>query len=70
VLSEEYRVSRIGKKPIELPKGVDLWVENKTIKVKGPKGELNWVYPDKINVSVNNGNAVIERVGNSRTDRL
>lgn len=69
MLSEEYRVSRIGKKPIEIPKGVDIWVENKTIKVKGPKGELSWVYPDKINISVNNGNVVVERIGDSRIDK-
>jgi large subunit ribosomal protein L6 len=62
-------VSRIGKKPIQIPKGVDLLVENRTIIVKGPKGELSWVYPDKINVSVNNGNIVVERVGNSRVDK-
>jgi len=62
-------VSRIGKKPIQIPKGVDLMVENRTIIVKGPKGELSWVYPDKINVSVNNGNIVVERVGNSRVDK-
>lgn len=62
-------MSRIGKKPIQIPKGVDLLVENRTIIVKGPKGELNWVYPDKINVSVNNGNIVVERVGNTRIDK-
>lgn len=62
-------MSRIGKKPIPIPKGVDLLVENRTIIVKGPKGELSWVYPDKINVSVNNGNIVVERVGNSRIDK-
>jgi large subunit ribosomal protein L6 len=62
-------LSRIGKKPIQIPKGIDLLVDNRTIMVKGPKGELRWVYPDKINVSVNNGNIVVERVGNSRIDK-
>jgi len=62
-------VSRIGKKPIEIPKGVDLSVDNKTVKVRGPKGELSWVYPDRINVSVNNGIIVVERIGDSRLDR-
>jgi len=62
-------VSRRGKKPIEIPKGVDLSVDNKTVKVKGPKGELSWVFPGRINVSVNNGIAVVERIGDSRLDR-
>jgi large subunit ribosomal protein L6 len=33
-------MSRIGKKPVALPKGVTATVEGKTVKVKGPKGEL------------------------------
>jgi large subunit ribosomal protein L6 len=34
-------MSRIGKKPVALPKGVTASVEGKTVKVKGPKGELS-----------------------------
>ncbi len=33
-------MSRIGKKPIKLPESVDLEIDGKTVKVKGPKGEL------------------------------
>ncbi|GIK60378.1 MAG: 50S ribosomal protein L6 [Ignavibacteriota bacterium] len=34
-------MSRIGKKPIEIPKGVTISLDGQTIKVKGPKGELH-----------------------------
>jgi large subunit ribosomal protein L6 len=34
-------VSRIGKKPVEIPKGVTISLEGQLIKVKGPKGELH-----------------------------
>ena len=34
-------MSRIGKKPVALPKGVTASVEGQTVKVKGPKGELS-----------------------------
>jgi large subunit ribosomal protein L6 len=34
-------MSRIGKKPVALPKGVTAAVEGQTVKVKGPKGELS-----------------------------
>lgn len=34
-------MSRIGKKPIEIPTGVQVTIENNTVKVKGPKGELS-----------------------------
>jgi large subunit ribosomal protein L6 len=62
-------VSRIGKKSIEIPKGVELTVTNRTITVKGPKGEMNWVHPEEIHVAVNNGNVAVESTGNSRLDK-
>ena len=34
-------MSRIGKRPVALPKGVTASVDGKTVKVKGPKGELS-----------------------------
>ena len=34
-------MSRIGKKPVEIPKGVSINLEGQVIKVKGPKGELH-----------------------------
>ncbi|OGU68043.1 MAG: 50S ribosomal protein L6 [Ignavibacteria bacterium RBG_16_36_9] len=34
-------MSRIGKKPVEIPKGVNVSLEGQVIKVKGPKGELH-----------------------------
>ena len=33
-------MSRIGKRPVPLPKGVTATVQGKTVMVKGPKGEL------------------------------
>jgi large subunit ribosomal protein L6 len=33
-------MSRVGKKPIQIPPGVDVTVSGQTVKVKGPKGEL------------------------------
>jgi large subunit ribosomal protein L6 len=34
-------LSRIGKKPVEIPKGVNINLEGQVIKIKGPKGELH-----------------------------
>ena len=34
-------MSRIGKKPIEIPAGVEVKISDKQVKVKGPKGELS-----------------------------
>jgi large subunit ribosomal protein L6 len=61
-------MSRIGKKPIEIPKGVEVTIDNRTIKVKGSKGELSWSYPEKIKVSVINGTIVVERASDSKLE--
>jgi large subunit ribosomal protein L6 len=45
-------MSRIGKKPVALPKGVTASVEGKTVKVKGPKGELKVTLVEEIDASV------------------
>src|ERR1700722_18034579 len=40
-------MSRIGKKPIELPAGVTVTLEGQTVTVKGPKGQLGWTVADE-----------------------
>ena len=41
-------MSRIGKKPIDIPAGVTLTVDHQTVTVKGPKGELSWTVVEEI----------------------
>ncbi|MBI4686105.1 MAG: 50S ribosomal protein L6 [Nitrospirae bacterium] len=62
-------MSRIGKKPIEIPKGVDIKLEDANIKVKGPKGETSSVCPAGIKVSVNEGKALVERLSDEKNVR-
>jgi len=45
-------MSRIGKKPVPLPKGVTAQVEGQTISVKGPKGELTLTLVDDVTVTL------------------
>ncbi len=45
-------MSRIGKKPVALPKGVTASVEGQTVKVKGPKGELSVNLVSEVTASV------------------
>jgi large subunit ribosomal protein L6 len=44
-------MSRIGKKPVPVPSNVTAAVSGQTVKVKGPKGELQFTLPDKIKVA-------------------
>ena len=45
-------MSRIGKKPVALPKGVTAKVEGQTVSVKGPKGELSLTLIDDVTVKL------------------
>ena len=45
-------MSRIGKRPVPVPKGVTATVEGKNVKVKGPKGELKVTLVEEIDASV------------------
>lgn len=48
-------MSKIGKKPITLPSGVDLKVNGNEVTVKGPKGELKRTISEKVDVTVADG---------------
>src|SRR5262249_18938824 len=48
-------MSRIGKKPVTVPSGVTANVEGQTVKVKGPKGTLQVVIPDEVDVKMDKG---------------
>jgi large subunit ribosomal protein L6 len=43
-------MSRIGKLPISVPKGVSVAIDGNTVKVKGPKGELSRTFADGITI--------------------
>lgn len=62
-------MSRIGKKPIDIPKGVDIKVDDANVKVKGPKGETASKCPTGIKVSVNEGKILVERSSEEKNVR-
>lgn len=62
-------MSRIGKKPIAIPGGVDVKIEGSNIRVKGPKGELNWDCPEDVKIAVEGGAVSVSRIRDTKTDR-
>ena len=48
-------MSRIGKKPVEIPAGVSVSLSGQTVVVTGPKGELSFTATDDVTVKVNRG---------------
>ncbi len=62
-------MSRIGLKPLPLPKGVTLDVGSVTAEVKGPKGALSVPIPYGITVSVEDGTAKVARKNDSKPQK-
>jgi large subunit ribosomal protein L6 len=54
-------MSRIGRKPIPVPKNVTATVEGQTVKVKGPKGELERRLHASMAISLDDGSIVVQR---------
>jgi large subunit ribosomal protein L6 len=48
-------MSRVGKRPVTVPSGVTAAVEGQTVKVKGPKGQLQFVVHDDVTVALDKG---------------
>jgi large subunit ribosomal protein L6 len=62
-------MSRIGKKPIIIPAGVQVAVAGTHVSVKGPKGSLQRQICDGVNVQVGADQIEVSRNGEDRTDR-
>jgi len=54
-------MSRIGRKPIEIPDGVEVDVQPGSVKVKGPKGELDQAVNREMKVVLDDGTVKVER---------
>ena len=52
-------MSRIGKKPIEIPQGVEVSIKDSIVKVKGGKGEIEQVIPSGVFVEIKDGQVVV-----------
>ena len=62
-------MSRVGKKPIPVPDGVEVRVAGTHITVKGPKGELERDLPPEITVAEEDGQLVVTRPNDERRNR-
>lgn len=62
-------MSRIGKKPIPVPNGVEVKIEGNTVTVKGPKGTLSRDFHSDIAIKLENNEVIVERPSDQRTHR-
>lgn len=62
-------MSRIGKLPIQLPKGVEVKKEGNVISIKGPKGELKQEFNPLINIKIDGSAITLERPNDEKLSR-
>lgn len=62
-------MSRIGNKPITVPNGVDVKIEDKHITVKGPKGTLERTIEPEISMKLENGVLTVSRSSDDRRSK-
>ena len=64
-------MSRVGKRPVTIPSGVTATVEGQTVKMKGPKGQLQFIVHDDVEVKFENGTVkVAPRVKTNRAQAM
>ncbi|NLZ39002.1 MAG: 50S ribosomal protein L6 [Firmicutes bacterium] len=62
-------MSRIGRKPIQLPAGVEVTNENNVITVKGPLGQLQKAMPKAMNIKIEDNQIIVTRNSDDKTER-
>ena len=64
-------MSRVGKRPVTIPSGVTASVEGQTVKMKGPKGQLQFIVHDDVEVKFEDGSVkVAPRVKTNRAQAM
>ena len=62
-------MSRIGKKPVQVPAGVTATVSGQTVTMKGPKGELKFVVNDEVLVKLKDNTVAVTPANDSKDAR-
>ncbi len=59
-------MSRIGKRPVVIPDKVKIEQSQRRISVEGPKGKLEWVLPEAVEVKVDGSKLIVKRKGEDK----
>ena len=62
-------MSRIGRMPVEVPGGVDVTIKGSHVRIKGPKGEMEHLFPAAMDISFDNGEILVKRPSDGREHR-
>ncbi|QWR77013.1 50S ribosomal protein L6 [Candidatus Magnetomonas plexicatena] len=62
-------MSRVGRKPIDIPSGVVVKIDGANVAVTGPKGKLNWRRPEGVTLTLSGSTLTVERQSDSKDHR-
>lgn len=62
-------MSRIGRKPIAIPAGVEVKIDGSAVTVKGPKGTLSETFNSRMTIKVEGNEILVTRPSDDKTDR-
>jgi len=62
-------MSRIGRKPIEIPAGVEIKIDNNEVTVKGPKGTLTKSFHKDVIIKLEDNQLIVERPSDNKLHR-
>jgi large subunit ribosomal protein L6 len=68
-LDKQKKMSRVGKNPISLPKGVEIQTSGDTITVKGSKGQLSQKLSEGVTFEIQDGVLQVNRSNESKSQR-
>ncbi|HEC21110.1 MAG TPA: 50S ribosomal protein L6 [Candidatus Peregrinibacteria bacterium] len=63
-------MSKVGKKPVKIPAGVELKLDKKTVSAKGPKGELKWEIPGSIDLVIEGDEAQVKPQDEEKSTKI
>lgn len=63
---EDRKMSRIGKMPVDLPEKVNLSLNGAHVSVKGPNGELDYTFTDKVTIELKDKQVLVTPVDQSK----
>jgi large subunit ribosomal protein L6 len=62
-------MSRVGNRPIKVPKGVEVAIKGSEVTVKGPKGQLSRSFPEEMSIMLKDGVLTVSRPTDNRRHR-
>jgi len=62
-------LSRVGRKPVSVPKGVTITQSGQQLKIKGPKGELSDQFHPNIKIEVKDGQVLVSRPNDEKQNK-